>query len=203
MAFKQTFSSLTDIGQYANNQLKSAEELTLAELYDVLMDIIDDYVYQGMMPHERKNMYSGGFGIWTRYSHNASYQQTGDFKYMWEVKNPYTRNRGEYIQTYGSVQINQGYRLTYDSAEAQHTSPEFARNPRNLTLEGLADIINNGLSEYHSMFGYIEPRPYWDDFMDYVQKNYNRIFAKYLQTLTTGIVRTTQQGTLIADFRTT
>lgn len=155
---KKVFSNMADLEKYTRQAVRNAQSATIEEMLDKLMDLIDKYVYDTPTSD------------W--------YERTGDLKEIWEVTKPYIK--GNIVRQ--TIEPSNVGALTLNADLYQHASKyDF------LTPYQLVHIVNEGLGENHSMFGIIEERPFWDEFLKWSNKNYKKIFNKHLRNQ--GVVR--------------
>lgn len=155
MAFKQTFTSVTELESSMYNLLREAQQATLEEMEDELYKFIERYVY---------NFPEGSF-----------YNRTEDLYYIWEITKPYVKDG----IVRGSIKPSNYSQLQHISEEWVHSSPI----GRELNTYDYVNLINNGVKEENSTFGEIPARPFWDDFLMWANKNYSSIFAKHCKKL--------------------
>lgn len=155
-----------------NKLMKAIQEKTLEEMKSKLYEFIDEEVYSkhalGAEPQD------------------SFYERTYDLLRddIFEIERLYVK--GDIIR--GSIGINQRAVLTSKMAW-QHSSPMKSDQKDSegnykamfgdkLTVDAYVKIINNGVSAEHSIFGEIQPRPFWDEFLKWANENYARIFRE-------------------------
>lgn len=168
---KKTFSSITDLSTELNSISRDVQEKTLDELLVVLNEIIREYIYNGKTSFNGEGLvreyYSDG-------SSDSSYYPTGELLKMFKVQKIYTKKRGDVNQTYGSIVADGGV-LSHDKDRFIHDSNYgYSLDPNQLVR-----ILNEGTTD--GIFGALAPRPFWDDFLDYANKEYSNIFKRIMK----------------------
>ncbi|MBQ0112307.1 MAG: hypothetical protein KBT03_04170 [Bacteroidales bacterium] len=160
---KQTFRTFVELEKGISRILKQAEEETLKEMLDKLLDIIEENVYS--VPA------TGSDYIRTRQL--VARQYGGDDSYFWDITDVKVNRKGMItggIEPSGNMLIRVPW---------THTSLV----NDDLTVDGYLDIIENGLSAENSIFGQIYGRPFWEEFQKWCKRNYTKIFKKHCRKL--------------------
>lgn len=106
------------------------------------------------------------------------YDRTEDLYDLFQVT---FKGSNQYKSVMSIIPMNS--KLSHSFADFQHASPESG----DLTVEGYLDIIENGLPSEKTMFGEeIKPRPFWEDFLEYMESSrakslYELILKKHLK----------------------
>lgn len=159
-------------------RIKIAHKETLNILIDKLHEIETENVYNKPAlfysdndSHSALKFLYYGFG-----SGLGEYNRTYD---LYNVIRVYKIGSNQY-QSIGEIKPIEGS-LTHDWSMFQHDSP--IRNSYPLDEETYLNIIEEGLSSMHSAFGTIIARPFWDEFLDYCDRNYEIIFEEEFEKL--------------------
>ena len=161
---QQRFKTMTNLQSYLYSRMRDVQELTLAEMEAHLDELIDEYVYQ-----EEAGLI---------------YERTNVLQKMWEQTEPYVKGgdvRGNIVAD------NHTFTQYQNRSKWQNESKYY----KHIFVDDFVNIINNGVSFNHSVFGEnIPARPFWDEFIKWSQLNYAKIFAKYSKQLGLPIRRT-------------
>lgn len=160
----QLFKSKVELDAYLRTKVLQAQRDTLKEMRKELLKKIQENVYDR--------------------SESAYYTRTHSLldENNWGIERVY--KKGNTI--YGTIEPHQGTRYINEPATDSNRGRLLIHNTHNsgawkggkLNFKSLLEIIENGLSEEHSMIGAIEPRPFWNSFLFWAQKNYSEIFRK-------------------------
>jgi hypothetical protein len=141
-------------GSALNSAVADAIDKTAQDLLNKLNEIIQSDVYNGYSP------------IW--------YSRTHEFGETWSQDDTTIDSEGVHtaiLQKVGEYVFN------YNPDLFQHGNPF-----KSVSLQGLDEIIDDG--NIGHAFGFppdgLGERPYWKDFMDYVDSNIDMIFKSYL-----------------------
>ena len=125
----------------------------------VVLDNIRDELEADMI-----NMSIGESSMW--------YESTGEFEKAWS--DMIEQNATEIIGTF-----------YYDASKITTFNPDLYQHasPYGIAAEGLADIVFNGLSAEHSMFGEIPARNAWGQMIEKITPKINIWFQEALNNL--------------------
>lgn len=151
------YISILQVDQVFMTKAVKAFENTLK----VLMKELDNYIQEDVYTYN---------ATWTN-GYDGEDGRTYGFLNTW-INTPVVINGS----TISSTIMQDGKSLIHDTW--QHGNPW-----SDLSAESLAEIINKGLRASHFNFPAIESRPYWDDFLKYVNENYENILKQELVKL--------------------
>ena len=168
------FTSKESLKNDINKKIKEAHKNTAKRLIDKLHEIEEENVYNKpalfYASSDSGSVLKGlyyGFALW-------EYDRTYD---LYDVIRLYKIGSNQY-QSIAEIRPVAGS-LSHDYTKFQHDTPFSYPIDEEMYL----DIIENGLSSEHSMFGTIKPRPFWKEFIDYCEDNYYDIFEEEMDKL--------------------
>lgn len=166
----QSFKTVTDLSNAVKLKLEAVQEMVLNEMYEHLLDIVDDCEKQIKANRNQRNMYERSrvddrYHVPKRYGKHL-------LKKIWEIENVNAKGGS----VYGRIN-----RDSEEFAKAQNPFTWEYESPiyTHIDVDDFINIIQNGVSEEHSCFGEQEPVPFWNEFKIWAQKNYGKIFDKW------------------------
>lgn len=164
------FKDTTSLRNAMIKDIRTAQYNTVEKLLDVLKDIIYENVYkQNIMGGYTKYYSPLAMGVYSK-----DYR-TYDLYNMFGISKVVGSNQ---FQSMLKIEMLENS-LSHNPNLYQHANFYTGE----LTEEGYLDIIENGLYSSNSMVGYIAPRPFWDEFLDYCDEHYDEIFEKEFENL--------------------
>lgn len=163
----------TDITSELMPKLNQALENTTTQLLTKLLEIIE------------KDVYSYG-ATWTN-GWDGDLGRTEQFKASWE------KSKATIVGNMSESKIFQNYLTMVYEPPFSHGSPKRGQ----LAEDALSGIINEGLGDTGIGFPAIKGRPFWTEFKNYVNENFDRILETNCMIL--GIPVSGVMGSVIFD----
>lgn len=165
--------SLPVIKEEINKDLQLAMKATMDELLDKLQEMIEEDVYKNpIITHYTKDNNSRG-DVWLSYTTN----RPNTYIRTYQAKNIF---RDSVVRAYNNV-----YGTIYATDKLKHNKKTNKRLGKhesiddvNLDVDNFLDILNCG--KQHSLSFEVERKPFWNDFIDFCNKNYKSILYKHL-----------------------
>ena len=170
----QGFKSITALAYEFRLKAEAVQELTLKEMYEHLLDIIDGYETQIRTNRSERNT-NERHRTDGRY-HVPKYYGKHILSKIWEVETDYGRNGNNGEEVSGRIVRNASiFADNQDAFTWKYESPIYTH----IDVDDFINIIQNGVAEEHSCFGEQEPMPFWNEFKQWASENYSIIFNKY------------------------
>lgn len=152
----KTITTYSELENILNGKCKEALDKTTDRLLDKLGEFIQSDVYS----------YSQTF-----------YDRTFDFKNSWDKTSAQIKNKMVEAEIFQNVSA-----LSFNSDKFQHGSNVWVEAWNNNENE-LAHIINDGAIGHAFNFPQLGARPFWNDFIQYCEREFNNIFQEELKKI--------------------
>lgn len=168
---KGTFSNMVEFEKGMNSILKEVQEATLKRMRTKLEEFITEEVYSKSVSENT------AFNAEDSYNDDeyVEYERTYNLYDIWNTERVYVSHG----KIYGSIEPTNYGALEHSSFDSKiHQHVGYGKSGWSLTTKDYVHIINDGLKYSNSIFGRTPPRPFWDKFMEWANKNYNIIFKE-------------------------